>query len=170
MNHERAGTSLTIEKLWQFSLQYYSVREVKEACLSLQNNYHGNVNLLLMLKWLNEEGLTFSEQDWPKVADCITRSEHLLQHYREFRRKLKNHVSDTLYRESLQFELLLEKEQQSALVDCINRLPLTPNPSDPLVKMYCRHLGAIHLFEAAFAKPVPGLSLSPGNRTSTKND
>ncbi|MCF9378299.1 TIGR02444 family protein, partial [Vibrio parahaemolyticus] len=69
MSDEHAKPRLTLERLWQFSLQYYSVREVKEACLRLQNSHHGNVNLLLLLKWLDEQQLTFAETDWPTVLE-----------------------------------------------------------------------------------------------------
>ena len=37
MSNQHAEYTLTLEHLWQFSLQFYGVREVKEACLSLQN-------------------------------------------------------------------------------------------------------------------------------------
>ncbi|WP_375752319.1 TIGR02444 family protein [Vibrio sp. HN007] len=140
--------NLTIERLWQFSLQYYSVKEVKEACLNLQNKFHGNVNLLLMLKWLDEHNLTFKHEEWTDVQRCILRSEQLLQHYRELRKKLKSNLPDSLYRESLEFELLLEKQQQSDLVDCINSLQLSENTDEPLTKLYCEQLSADHLFEA----------------------
>jgi uncharacterized protein (TIGR02444 family) len=148
--------SLTLERLWQFSLQYYSVREVKEACLNLQNKFHGNVNLLLLLKWLDEQQLTFHEEDWPRVQHCLLRSENLLQQYREMRKKLKAHLPAGVYRESLEFELLLEKQQQSDLVDCINDLLLGPNRSQPLVLSYCQQLNAEHLYEA-FARNNSGL-------------
>jgi len=147
-----ASFSLTLERLWQFSLQYYSVRGVKEACLSLQNNFHGNVNLLLLLKWLDEQQLVFDENDWIKVQDCLRRTEELLIHYRSLRKKAKSHLPATLYRESLEFELLLEKQQQSDLVSCVNRLELTPNNADPLILSYCRALNAEHLF-TAFSPP-----------------
>ncbi|MDG3086968.1 TIGR02444 family protein [Vibrio hannami] len=143
-----SSINLTIERLWQFSLQYYSVREVKEACLNLQNKFHGNVNLLLMLKWLDEHNLTFKQEEWSQVQRCILRSEVLLLHYRELRKKLKNNLPDSLYRESLEFELLLEKQQQSDLVDCINSLELHENRGDPLTKLYCEQLSADHLTEA----------------------
>ncbi|WP_342607676.1 TIGR02444 family protein [Vibrio tritonius] len=154
MTQEHAHTSLTLERLWQFSLQYYSVREVKEACLSLQNQFHGNVNLLLLLKWLDEEKLSFQTEQWPIVSDCLGRSEALLHQYRELRRKLKGHVTDTLYREALQFELHLEKQQQSDLVDCItSQLTLTSTQQPELCQRYCRQLGADKL-TAVFAKPA----------------
>ena len=154
MTQEHVRISLTLERLWQFSLQYYSVREVKEACLHLQNHYNGNVNLLLLLKWLDEQQVAFHEQDWQTVIDCIGRSETLLHSYRELRRKLKATLPDTLYREALQFELQLEKQQQSDLVDCINSLTLMNNKDAPLTQRYCRQLGAENLAKQ-FAKPAP---------------
>ncbi|WPC73853.1 TIGR02444 family protein [Vibrio porteresiae] len=160
MTQEHARTSLTLERLWQFSLQYYSVREVKEACLSLQNQFHGNVNLLLLLKWLDEEQLTFTTEQWPIVSDCLGRSEALLHQFRELRRKLKGHVTDPLYREALQFELHLEKQQQSDLVECITQLTLTPTQQPELCQRYCRQFGADKL-TAIFAKPAHSQQKNP---------
>ncbi|EGA72309.1 hypothetical protein VISI1226_20245 [Vibrio sinaloensis DSM 21326] len=157
MSSKRASISLTLERLWQFSLQYYSVREVKEACLNLQNQFKGNVNLLLLLKWLDEQQVCFLEQDWHRVEECLGRSEALLLSYRELRRKLKPQVSDTLYRESLQFELQLEKQQQSDLVDCINSVELYINHAEPLTLRYCRQLGGEHLY-SAFAEPIDNIA------------
>ncbi|EKO3904060.1 TIGR02444 family protein [Vibrio fluvialis] len=154
MSQEHVRIPLTLERLWQFSLQYYSVREVKEACLSLQNNFNGNVNLLLLLKYLDEQQVTPQEHDWQQVVDCLSRSETLIHSYRDMRRKMKAHLPDTLYREALQFELQLEKQQQSDLVDCINRLTLENSYGEALTLRYCRQLGAEHL-GTVFMKPVP---------------
>ncbi|GAL14152.1 hypothetical protein JCM19233_5164 [Vibrio astriarenae] len=153
MTNQQAHQLLTMEQLWQFSLEYYSSREVKDACLTLQNQYHGNVNLLILLKWLDEHHFSIQEKDWHRVEQSLGRTEALLHHYRELRRKLKIAVSDTLYREALQFELQLEKQQQADLVDCINHLSLKSRDEHSLTQMYCHLLGADHL-QAAFAKPV----------------
>lgn len=136
---------LTIESLWQFSLQYYSMREIKEACLSLQNQFHGNVNLLLALKWLDEHQLSFSHQDWPQIMQSLGRTESFLLHFRELRRKTKPHLPDSLYRESLQFELQLERQQQADIVDTIHQLTLTHADNPHLTDDYCHRLGAEHL-------------------------
>ncbi|KHT41627.1 TIGR02444 family protein [Vibrio sinaloensis] len=157
MSSEHAQISLTLERLWQFSLQYYSVREVKEACLALQNQFKGNVNLLLLLKWLDEQQVCFGEQDWHRVEECLGRSEALLLNFRELRRKLKSQVPDTVYRESLQFELQLEKQQQSDLVDCINSVQLEKNLGEPLTLRYCRQLGGERLY-SAFAEPIDNIA------------
>jgi len=153
MSQQQATISLSLERLWQFSLQYYSVREVKEACLQLQNQFHGNVNLLLLFKWLDEQQVTFEDHDWHTVQEYLGRSEALLHSFRDLRRKLKAHLPGVIYRESLQFELQLEKQQQSDLVDCINGLILSNNNAEPLTLRYCKQLGAEHLYQA-FAPPA----------------
>ncbi|MCG3758100.1 TIGR02444 family protein [Vibrio cincinnatiensis] len=142
MNDTHVPPLLTLENLWQFSLRYYSVREVKEACLCLQNRFHGNVNVLLLLKWLDEQQLTFPEQGWATIADALARTENLIEHYRDLRRKLKSHLPDTLYREALQFELQIEKQQKADLIACIEQLPLTAQTEQPLTSHYCQQLGA----------------------------
>lgn len=152
MSIEHVRISLTLERLWQFSLQYYSAREVKQACLNLQNQFKGNVNLLLLLKWLDEQQVTIAESDWHKVEECLGRSEALLTSFRELRRKLKQPLADTLYREALQFELQLEKQQQADLVDCVNQLTLLNANDQPLALRYCRQLGGEHLY-STFAHP-----------------
>jgi uncharacterized protein (TIGR02444 family) len=146
MSQEHVVVSLTLERLWQFSLRYYSVREVKDACLTLQNSYHGNVNLLLLLKWLDEQQISIHENDWDNVVNSTIRSNVLINSYREYRRKLKFHLPDTLYREALQFELLLEKQQQSDIVECINSINLLNQQTMPLTFKYCKQLGAEHLY------------------------
>ncbi|MDK9759186.1 TIGR02444 family protein [Vibrio sp. D173a] len=159
MSSEHAPNTLTLERLWQFSLSYYSARGVKDACLTLQNQYHGNVKLLLLLKWLDEQQLAFAETEWHHIQQCLGRSESLLLSYRELRKHLKPHVVDSLYREALQFELQLEKQQQSDLVDCINRTALTPNTETPLVLQYCRLLSADALY-GCFSEPSPSADQS----------
>ena len=39
------------QTLWQFSLETYSQSEVKKSCLSLQDQYGFNVNILLAALW-----------------------------------------------------------------------------------------------------------------------
>jgi uncharacterized protein (TIGR02444 family) len=133
---------LTLERLWQFSLQYYGDRRIKDACLKLQNLHRGNVNLLLLLKWLDEQQLALNEHDLVSLNRALQRSETLLLQYRELRRQFKKELPDSLYRETLQFELLLEKQQQSDLVDCINTLNLSQTHKPNLTQIYCEQLGA----------------------------
>ncbi|GAD80596.1 TIGR02444 family protein [Vibrio ezurae] len=138
---------LTLDSLWQFSLRYYCVQEIKEACLHLQNHFHGNVNLLLTAKWLDEQHLSFTESQWPKVIQSLGRTEPLLLHFRELRRKSKAHLPESLYRDSLQFELQLERQQQADIVALLHQLPLTTVTQPHLINDYCHQLGAQQLAE-----------------------
>lgn len=146
MTKQHASLLLTTAQLWQFSLNYYGIREVKTACLNLQNQFNGNVNLLLLLAWLDQHQLTIQAEDWVSLENTLDHSESLLLPYRELRRKLKNHVSEPLYREALEFELQLEQRQQSDLVEHINTLTLYSATEKPLTQQYCLKLGCEHLF------------------------
>lgn len=153
MASKHAPSSLTLEKLWQFSLDYYAVHEVKEACLCLQNHHHGNVNLLLLLKWLDENKLTINSADWSCLLTGLQESETLVHAFRDLRRRLKVYLPESLYREALQFELCLEKQQQAELISWVNQFTLTPNQGQALTERYCQQLGAEHLARV-FALPL----------------
>lgn len=43
------------ESLWDFSLKYYQLTGIEKACLSVQNEYAGNVLLILWNKWLDHQ-------------------------------------------------------------------------------------------------------------------
>jgi uncharacterized protein (TIGR02444 family) len=148
MSEQHVSFTLTSEQLWQFCLRYYAVREVKEACLALQNNYSGNVNLLLLLKYLDQQQIMPIESDWQRLLASIEPSETLLIDYRELRKSFKPHLPDTLYREALQFELALEKQQQLDLVDCINQSQFVPASGSSLTERYCQIHHAPHLYNA----------------------
>ncbi len=146
MSDQQAFTStLTADELWQFSLDYYALPGIKEACLTLQNRYQGNVNLLLVLKWLGEHKLAIADNDWHPLHSAIQNTENLLQPYRELRRQLKTQVSDNLYRKALQFELQLEQQQQQNLVAQLQSQPLVQGTAHSMLSSYCHALGADEL-------------------------
>ncbi|MEH0690204.1 TIGR02444 family protein [Vibrio cholerae] len=157
---------LSHDDLWAFCLQYYSVREVKDACLSMQNRYGGNVNLLLLVRWLDEQRLSFDEQGWTTLHASLARCEPLLHSYRELRRKLKLGAPDTLYREALQFELELEKQQQIDLLTGVNTLTLQDNQGEPLTLHYCRQQGAEPLYTALHTDWYPNVDNPPKTEAS----
>lgn len=142
-----ASPPITCDKLWQFSLSYYEQRGIKEACLTLQNQYHGNVNLLLILKYLESHNFGLTPAGIQQLQQALKATDHLLLHYRNLRRAAKRHLPEALYREALQFELELEKQQQADLVNTVNALaPASPSDAK-LVQWYCQHLNAQVLVE-----------------------
>lgn len=147
-------------KFWQFSLGHYARAGVESACLSLQNRYRGNVNLALLLHWLDCQHLPLTEKDIQHLVRSTERSEHLLGQYRTLRQALRPQLDCGGYQQLLQFELELEKQQQRDLIACLNdhchparTIVSTPDlgTADNLWR-YCRQLGAIALLPALQAK------------------
>ncbi|WP_198928357.1 TIGR02444 family protein [Enterovibrio norvegicus] len=129
----------TADGLWQFCLQHYSQQEVKHACLKLQDQFKGNVNLALLLAWLEDAGFSLTNTSLAALRQSITQSETLLGRYRLMRRDLKPQLSRGAYQKMLNYELTLEKFQQQVLLACINQQPWRENGPSAL-EMYCGQL------------------------------
>ncbi|SIO17666.1 TIGR02444 family protein [Salinivibrio sp. ES.052] len=125
--------------LWQFCLHHYDKQEVKQACLKLQDEHQGNVNLALLLAWIESYGYGLAPESLTQLKHALSRSEHLLIAYRHLRRDLKPRVGSGQYKKMLNFELSLEKFQQQDLVDALNRQTWLTQAASPLA-YYCRQL------------------------------
>lgn len=125
--------------LWQFCLHHYAKQEVKQACLKLQDEHQGNVNLALLLAWIESHGYGLSPESLTQLKHALSRSEHLLIAYRHLRRDLKPRVGTGQYKKMLNFELSLEKFQQQDLIEVLNRQSWLTQAASPLA-YYCRQL------------------------------
>ncbi|OOE74115.1 TIGR02444 family protein [Salinivibrio sp. ML290] len=125
--------------LWQFCLHHYGKPEVKQACLKLQDEHQGNVNLALLLAWIEQHGYGLAPESLSQLKHALSRSEHLLIAYRHLRRDLKPRVGSGQYKKMLNFELSLEKFQQQDLVEALNRQTWLTDTASPLA-YYCRQL------------------------------
>jgi len=119
--------NLSLEDFWQFSLITYADKQ--NELLNWQDEHGANVNLALFCLYLahhqvklttaqitklHQEVRLFSQQTTQKVR--ILRKEFKtlnsdIQHYNE----IKQHLLDA--------ELLLEKQEQSVLFECFQKLP-----------------------------------------------
>jgi uncharacterized protein (TIGR02444 family) len=153
MDRSTASYSLTTEQLWQFSVKYYDVKGVKEACLSLQNQFKGNVNTLLLLTYLDQHQLSVNSDELEKLINVTERTDTLITDYRTLRKSLKEHIPDALYRNSLKFELKLEQRQQADLVNIFNTLTPFKSQQNNLVSTYCHRLKASHLLASFIELP-----------------
>ena len=130
---------------WQFSLSHYAQAGVPLACLSLQNSYQGNVNLALLLHWLDCQHQSLSDSAQQQLITCLAASENLLQHYRTMRDRLKPQLDEAGYKQLLTFELKLEKGQQQDLIAQLNFCLLqqtSHHGATNNLKRYCEQLGA----------------------------
>ena len=135
------------EGFWQFSLSHYARAGVEQACLTLQNTYQGNVNLALLLHWLDTLHIELADQQIHALTASLVVSDKQLQQYRTMRQQLKPQLDQAGYQQLLTFELELEKSQQHELLKQLNLLLPLPAlaagtvTSNNLAR-YCQKLGA----------------------------
>lgn len=136
---------LSPASFWHFSLKFYERQGVKDACLMLQNKYHGNVNLLLMMCWLDAHQYSFEADELKNITQTLIKHQSLLVEFRRLRKQSKSHLPTSLYQDMLQYELSLEKQQQYELVSLIKALPLAREQDISMTQIYCTNLNATNL-------------------------
>ncbi|NVK55846.1 MAG: TIGR02444 family protein [Alteromonadaceae bacterium] len=110
--------ALTNDAFWQHSLAVYSKPGVAEACLTLQDRYQVNVNLLLLLHWCNVHQYCVDAALIERLKQRVAQTDPAIQRHRQQRRAAKG--TDN-YEALKAAELALEAEQQSALVAELNQ-------------------------------------------------
>ena len=133
--------AITADKLWQFSLQLYP--QVKPLCLQWQNEQGANVNLLLLLCYLEQQQLSLTAAELQQLATTLDAFN--AQFTRPLRALRQNSAAaplsavqqQTLKQALLQAELELEKlEQQLLLQHC----PPLSKKATPLLELYLAQL------------------------------
>ncbi|MBB1292750.1 TIGR02444 family protein [Pseudoalteromonas sp. SG43-7] len=123
---------LNSNDFWQFACQLYSKDGMQARLLDYQNQQGKNVNLCLLLYYLDSLNLAISQAQLSKLEQCISAfDQQVLKPLRTSRAYLKaNHTEIADYaairKELLSAELKLEKQQQQMLITTINSFALTP--------------------------------------------
>jgi uncharacterized protein (TIGR02444 family) len=118
--------TLNSQDFWQFSLSHYAQAGVQPACLTLQDSYQGNVNLALLLHWLDVQKIQLSDAKLHSLVVSLVSNDCRLQQYRAMRKQLKPQVDLVGYQQLLAFELALEQDQQHALITQFNQFNVSP--------------------------------------------
>jgi uncharacterized protein (TIGR02444 family) len=135
--------AITADKFWQFSLQLYP--QVKPLCLQWQDELGVNVNLLLVLCYLEQQQLSLSTAELQQLAAQL--NNFSAQFTKPLRTLRKNTAiaavtpaqQQTLKQALLQAELTLEQlEQQLLLQHC----PALSKKATPLLELYLAQLNA----------------------------
>jgi uncharacterized protein (TIGR02444 family) len=121
MNGAQARTETT--PFWRFSLHLYRQPGVSDACIALQDDCGVDVNLLLFLLWLADDGQLLSEGEVKKLDDQVRDWRNLtIIPIREVRRRLKGAptlvepgTQEVLRTKVKAIELEAERLQQEAL-------------------------------------------------------
>ncbi|GGF62663.1 TIGR02444 family protein [Alteromonas lipolytica] len=116
-----SAPELTPALFWQHSLAVYAKPGVASACLTLQDDYQVNVNLLLFYQWCYCNQVRVRPSLNNALNTVISQTDAAIQAHREVRRKAKGTSN---YEQLKQDELSLEAAQQAALVEAYHhRLP-----------------------------------------------
>jgi uncharacterized protein (TIGR02444 family) len=111
MNDAQARTETT--PFWRFSLHFYRQPGVSEACIALQDGCGVDVNLLLFLLWLADDGKLLSADEVRKLDDEVRDWRNLtIIPIRDARRRLKG------------IETLIKPGQQEAFRNKVKALEL----------------------------------------------
>lgn len=119
--------------LWQFSLTLYP--KIEPICLFWQDNFNANVNLLLLLCYLEHLQHHISQPQLQQLsAELLSLSRTVTLPIRTLRRQAQNHQ---LKQALLDAELIAEQlEQQQLCESC----PLLTEGSRPLLEKYLEFL------------------------------
>ena len=115
-------------ELWTFSEQTYSLPDVEEICLKLQNLYDADINIILYCFWVAEKGIPLSHDDASLLIKTTEPwQKNILKPLRDARRMMKQHIiampSDMLDQtvsNLSEMELNAEHMSQLALEKVIN--------------------------------------------------
>ncbi|WP_404341986.1 TIGR02444 family protein [Pseudoalteromonas mariniglutinosa] len=125
--------ALNSEEFWQFACHLYNEGDMQTRLLDYQNQQAKNVNLCLLMYYLDSLNLAISLTQLNKLEQSICEFEqHVLKPLRTTRAYLKANQSEideykTLRKELLSAELKLEKQQQKILIDAVNKMNLAPS-------------------------------------------
>ena len=135
---------LNSDHFWQFACTLYAKPEQQTTLLALQNQQGKNVNLCLLLLYLDSLNLSINTQQLNELTQVISDFDtHALQPLRAARSYLKanqNAISDyaTIRAELLSAELKLEKQQQHMLIETVNELELVKLSEPNNIELYVK--------------------------------
>ena len=136
-NTGQMATPITAEQLWQFSLAFYP--KVKPICLHWQDTLGANINLLLLLCFLEQQQLCLSPQHIQQLSAALENfSAQFTRPLRQLRRSASQNLLTPAQQQQLKHSLLtaeleLERlEQQLLLAQC----PALTADAQPLLESY----------------------------------
>lgn len=133
---------LNSEKFWQFACQLYSKDGMQTKLLSYQNQQGKNVNLCLLLYYLDSLELAVTPSQLSELELCIAEFDQQalqpLRATRTFLKTIQTEISDypTIRKELLSTELKLEKQQQQLLINTANTMIFTHHKQAENVRLY----------------------------------
>lgn len=135
---------LNSDHFWQFACTLYAKPDQQTTLLALQNQQGKNVNLCLLLLYLDSLNLSINTQQLNEltqvVSDFDTRALQPLRAARSYLKANQNTLSDyaTIREELLSAELKLEKQQQHMLIEAVNEFELVKHTEPNNIELYLK--------------------------------
>ncbi|MEO2269092.1 TIGR02444 family protein [Pseudoalteromonas pernae] len=137
-------TKISAEQFWQFSLSIYADEQVQKSLLHWQNEHGLNINLCLLLAYLDCHQLAISAAALTELEACILDFDsQALKPLRGIRGYLKKHQTEItqypqLRKQMLELELAFEKQQQQQLIATCQTLALVQDIRPNNLQLYVR--------------------------------
>lgn len=110
---------------WDYAVHTYSLHGVQDACLYVQDNYGMDVNMLLLCSWLDKQKVSLTKDGLHALHAASQHWQNTVLHPFRAKRRALNKKTDA-YRAHLKQELLLEKDEQQALLQALQQSGHTP--------------------------------------------
>ena len=133
---------LNSDDFWQFACAYYEQSEHQQTLLTLQNEQGKNVNLCLLLHYLDSLALKIDSKQLDILVTAINEfDQNVMQPLRAARAYLKANQTEVadytaIRKDLLSAELKLEKQQQQMLVDEVNNMDLIEQKKPNNIALY----------------------------------
>lgn len=97
---------------WQFALSLYGKAGVAQKLLQLQDQFGLDINVLLYMVWLGNEGIALNDESiQPMLTLAFDWQQNIMQPLRRARREIKARLGDgAQYQKAKSLELAVEQE------------------------------------------------------------
>lgn len=115
------------DNLWRYACDIYDDPAMAAACLDAQDRHGADVNLILLALWMDDNQVCPTHDEWQALMETSALwHEKILIPQRNRRRALKGQRG---YDAAKQEELVLEKQEQAAFLDCLQSRPISNDRS-----------------------------------------
>lgn len=140
---------IDINDIWQQTCALYQQADIKTLCLNLQNNYQANVNLVLILSILQNQGYQFTQNQLNDLLQTVLafsqQTTVLIRQARFNWQQYKNTAKPNDYlivkKSLLATELHFEQQEQKLIIELLNKALASPLSYPPTLPP---HLGTLH--------------------------
>jgi len=135
---------LNSDGFWQFACTLYAKPEQQQTLLALQNQQGKNVNLCLLLLYLDSLKLSLNADQLSALIDSInefdTQALKPLRAARSYLKANQESINDyaKIRQELLSAELKLEKQQQQILIDTANKFSFLETVKPKNIELYVK--------------------------------